>query len=447
MARTTTKIGATKTGASKNSARVAGVRRTSPARGSAGRKAAAPTLGLAQRFGNFLVDVGGQAFSAQSRDFYMLLGVTAILAVIGVIMVFSASYVDSLAAHSWAYTDGAHQLVFVLIGVCALTFFSLAKLAWVERIILPLYGVFVVIQLSVFVFGKEVNGNKNWIVIGGFSIQPSEFFKITLCLFLAWFIAKNQQDIDDRNLWLKAGIMLAVPIAIIMVQKDMGTSIIIVAAYIGLAVLAGLPARLLTFTLLAASVLGFFALRFGSSTRWPRIMAWLFPDNPDPLDYNWQQNHGVWAIAAGRLTGVGLGNSKMKWSWIPEIQSDFIFAIIGEELGLIGCIVIIALFVILINTLIRISLRTSDMFSRLYVQGVATWLAAQSLINIAVVLDLLPVLGVPLPLISSGGSSMVATMSAIGIALAVERDNHAGQALGFVPQRPRFATTGKGRRA
>ncbi|MDE2592440.1 MAG: cell division protein FtsW [Actinomycetales bacterium] len=409
---------------------------------------ATPNLGPAQRFGNFLLDVGGRAFSAQSRDFYMLLGVTAILAVIGVIMVFSASYVDSLAAHSWAYTDGLHQLIFVIGGVCALTFFSLTKLAWVERIILPLYGFFIVVQLSVFVIGKEVNGNKNWIALpGGFSLQPSEFFKITLCLFLAWFISKNQQDIDDRNLWLKAGIMLAVPIAIIMAQKDMGTSIIIVAAYIGLAVLAGLPARLLTFTLLAASVLGFLALRVGSSTRWPRIMAWLFPNNPDPLDYNWQQNHGVWAIAAGRLTGVGLGNSKMKWSWIPEIQSDFIFAIIGEELGLIGCLVIIVLFVVLINTLIRISLRTKDLFSRLFVQGVATWLAAQSLINIAVVLDLLPVLGVPLPLISSGGSSMIATMSAIGIVLAVERDNQAGQAMGFVPQRPKFVAATRGRRA
>jgi cell division protein FtsW len=421
-------------------------RATKPVRGNrASAAAAAPTPG--QRFVNFVTDVAARAFRAQSRDFYMLLGVTAILAVIGIVMVFSASYVDSLASHSWAYTDGTHQFIFVVAGVILLTFFSLVRISWIERIILPIYGVFVVVQLSVFVIGKEVNGNKNWIPLpGGFSLQPSEFFKITLCLFLAWLIAKNQQDIDDRNLWIKAAVMLVVPIGIIMVQRDMGTSIIIVAAYVGLAVLAGLPGRLLAFTLVFGSVLGFLALRMGSSSRWPRIMAWMFPNNPDPLDYNWQQNHGVWAIAAGRWTGVGLGNSKMKWSWIPEIQSDFIFAIIGEELGLIGCLVIIALFIILINTLIRISMRTRDLFSKLFVQGVATWLAAQSLINIAVVLDLLPVLGVPLPLISSGGSSMLATMAAIGIVLAVERDNQAGHAVGFVPQRPRFATPVRSKR-
>lgn len=414
------------------------------ARNASVSKAKTPTLSPAQRFVSFVLNFGGTAFRGQSRDFYMLLGVTVILALIGVVMVFSASYVDSLASHSWAYTDGAHQLAFVVGGFVLLTFFSRTRIDWVERIIVSLYVFFVVLQLAVFVLGKEVNGNKNWIPLGGgFSIQPSEFFKITLCLMLAWFISRNQKDLDDRNMWLKAAAMLAVPILIIMIQKDMGTSIIIVAAYVGMAVLAGLPGRLLAFTLVTGSILGFLALRMGSSSRWPRIQAWLFPNNPDPLDYNWQQNHGIWAIAAGRITGVGLGNSKMKWSWIPEIQSDFIFAIIGEELGLIGCAVIIALFVILINTLIRISMRTQDLFSKLFVQGVATWLAAQSLINIAVVLDLLPVLGVPLPLISSGGSSMFATMAAIGIVLAVERDNQAGYAVGIVPQRPKFATSGR----
>jgi cell division protein FtsW (lipid II flippase) len=154
-------------------------------------------------------------------------------------------------------------------------------------------------------------------------------------------------------------------------------------------------------------------------------MAWLNPNAPDPNGYNWQSEHGMWALSAGRIFGAGLGESKMKWSWIPEVENDFIFAIIGEELGLVGALVVIALFGALTIFFLNIYNRTSDLFSKYVVGAIMLWIIFQALVNIAVVLRLLPVLGVPLPLISAGGSSLVATLAGIGIVLSIERENHA----------------------
>jgi cell division protein FtsW (lipid II flippase) len=154
-------------------------------------------------------------------------------------------------------------------------------------------------------------------------------------------------------------------------------------------------------------------------------MAWLNPNAPDPNDYNWQSQHGIWALAAGGIGGVGLGNSKLKWSWIPEAENDFIFAIIGEEEGLLGAVAVIALFIFMGFLFKRIAERTVDIYSRSVVIGVGIWILGQALVNIAVVLNLLPVLGVPLPLISAGGSSLAANLVAIGIVLSIERENQA----------------------
>ena len=415
--------------------------------GSANRSQVSGRTSFSERLANAAMNLRFRAFSGQSRDFYLLLSVTGVLAAIGIIMVFSASYVDALAADNWAYTDGLHQLIFAVAGAVMLTFFLIWPISWVKRMTIYVLIFSIIAQLAVFVIGREINGNKNWIpLLFGFTLQPSEFLKISLALFLAWWLTKHRDDLDDRKVWMQAGWRVGIPVGIVLIQKDLGTSIIIVAMLVGLAVLAGLPRKLLLFVIGAAAILTPLLLRFGSSTRWPRIQAWLFPDMPDPMGYNWQQDHGVWAIAAGRLGGVGLGNSKMKWSWIPEVQNDFIFAIIGEETGMIGCLVVLALFGTLVFTMIRIANRSTDQFSKLFVQGVAVWIAAQATINIAVVLDLLPVLGVPLPLISSGGSSMFATLSAIGIVLGVERNNHAGYDVGVAPRRLGRATISTRRR-
>jgi cell division protein FtsW (lipid II flippase) len=192
---------------------------------------------------------------------------------------------------------------------------------------------------------------------------------------------------------------------------------------------AGLPRQLVN----AYAVLALIAIpviMFSNSSRRGRIMAWLNPEAADPNDYNWQTTHGIWAFAAGGIQGVGLGQSKLKWSWIPEAENDFIFAIIGEETGLIGALALIALFIFLAIMLIRVATRTRDFYRRMVVLGVMFWITIQAFINIAVVLTLLPVLGVPLPLISAGGSSLLATLMALGVVLGIERENHA---LGPIP--------------
>jgi cell division protein FtsW (lipid II flippase) len=253
--------------------------------------------------------------------------------------------------------------------------------------------------------------------------------KVALILHLANYLTKNENDLDIPKVWWQALIVPLGGMVLVMAGKDLGTVIVMFALTIGLLALAGLPARIAGAIALATAVLTPMLLSLGSGSRWGRILAWMNPSAADPNGYNWQSEHGIWAIAAGGIFGQGLGQSKMKWSWIPEVENDFIFAVIAEELGLIGALAVIGLFVFLMVALVKVYQRTADQFSRYVVLGVMAWIILQALINIAVVLRLLPVLGVPLPLISAGGSSILATLGAIGIVLAIERENHARPAV------------------
>jgi cell division protein FtsW (lipid II flippase) len=208
-----------------------------------------------------------------------------------------------------------------------------------------------------------------------------------------------------------------------LMSRDMGTALVMALVVFGILFLTGVPMELLRWPItIGIGAAGIGLLLAGS--RIARFQAWLSPGTDDATPYDWQSEHGIWALAAGRLNGVGLGNSKLKWSWIPEVDNDYIFAIIGEEWGWIGATLIIVLFVLIINRIRMISLETKQTFERMLVLGIMVWIAVQTMVNIAVVIKWLPVLGVPLPLISSGGSSLIATMLAIGVVLAVDRENH-----------------------
>jgi cell division protein FtsW len=208
----------------------------------------------------------------------------------------------------------------------------------------------------------------------------------------------------------------------VVLGGDLGTVIILVAIVLGTLFFAGVRLRfLLPPIVLIALAAAAIALSGGS--RQDRIAAWQSGCSTD-ADYNglcWQTLHGWWALASGGIFGVGLGNSKAKWSWLPEADNDFIFAIIGEELGLLGAIVVLALFVVLAISFVRIIRASNDPVARITVSAVMTWILVQAFVNIAVVLGLLPVLGVPLPLISAGGSALVTTLFAIGIVLSYAR--------------------------
>jgi cell division protein FtsW len=367
-----------------------------------------------------------RVLSAQSRDFYILISLTAFLAVFGVFMVLSSSFIDALKTDNNAFSIFFKQSVSAVAGFVALSVVSLLRTSSIRKLMIPFAGFWVVVQLLV-VFtpiGVSVNGNRNWIRLFGFTIQPSEFLKLAMILLVAQLIYSKRDELDDlKSSWLpvllvSGGIMLTV-----LGGRDVGTVIVMALILVGMAVLAGLPRIVAIGVGLLGAVLVPLIMR-SSESRWGRVMAWLFPDAPDPNDYNWQSTHGIWAFAAGGIGGVGLGQSKLKWSWIPEAENDFIFAIIGEEMGLIGALLVIVLIIYMAILFIRIAMKTTDLFKRLVVLGIMLWISVQSFVNIAVVLTLLPVLGVPLPLISAGGSSMLASLLAIGVVLAIERENH-----------------------
>lgn len=366
-----------------------------------------------------------RAFRAQSIHFYRLLGVTLFLVAFGVIMVLSASSIDSLVANRNSFAVAGKQLFFAAAGLVALSFVSLMSTDFIKSKAKLVFVGAMALQVAVLFVGKEINGNRNWIdVFGLFTIQPSEFLKIAVILHISVYLAQQYDYLDDPKVWQRVLVIAAAAMALVLFGRDLGTVIIMTITFIGLMALAGMPNKLLRLVGVIL-LIGVPLALMSSSSRIGRITAWLNPNGPDPLNYNWQAEHGMWALAAGRIFGSGLGESKMKWSWIPEVENDFIFAIIGEELGLIGALVVIVLFVFLTFSFLRIMQRTNDPFKRNVVMGIMIWIVFQALVNIAVVLRLLPVLGVPLPLISAGGSSLISALGAIGVVLAIERENHA----------------------
>jgi cell division protein FtsW len=357
----------------------------------------------------------------QSPRYYTLLIIVAFLVVVGLIMVLSSSAIDSIKAGNSGFAIFISQGRSALLGILAMVAAALIPFDFLRKQIPWLFVGSIILQLlTITVLGHSVNGNKNWINLGIINLQPSEIIKLTMILYLAEFLTNRDRELSFTKTWMQPfGVSLAA-ILTVLGGKDLGTAMVMVAILVGVLTFAGLP-RVWFWRIAGFLAVGIWiALQQGGS-RMGRIMAWLHPDWPDPNQYNWQQDHAMWAFASGGWTGVGLGKSQLKWSWIPEAENDFIFAIIGEEGGLIFSIFIVALFVWLTYTLLFTAENNSDSFSRYLIQGVMIWIAVQSTINIAVVLDWLPVLGVPLPLISAGGSSLVMLLAAFGLVLGAER--------------------------
>ena len=363
-------------------------------------------------------------FQAESIYFYRLAGLTGFLVVFGLVMVLSSSSIDSLVANRDAFYVFSRQSLYAAIGLALMLFVSSLKLPIIQNLVKAAVIFGFALQLSVPFIGISVNGNTNWISIAGFTLQPAEFLKVALIMYIAWFVSNREHELDDaRRVLLPVLIVGGAALALVMLGRDLGTAIIIALIVFGTLAIVGAPLRPLSQILLAVALAGLLAA-MSSSSRMARITAWLNPGSATSEAFNWQYEHGTWALAAGGVFGVGLGNSKMKWSWIPEVENDFIFAVIGEELGLIGALVVIGLFALLISSLIGIMNRSESTFGKVLIVGVIVWIASQTAVNIAVVLGVLPVLGVPLPLISAGGSSLIATLGAIGLVLAIEKDNH-----------------------
>lgn len=365
--------------------------------------------------------------------YYLILGAMTTLVVFGLIMVFSASSVSSLLNDQASYSVFARQALFAVIGAAVAAGASRLPLAWWKRLSLPVFLGSVVLLGLVFVpsLGVEVGGNRNWLRLGPIQIQPAELGKLALVLVGAMVFANKGRLVGlIRHAILPYLIpVAAIIIALVLGGHDLGTALVMFAIVGAVLAVSGVRGR---FFLLAGTVgaLGVAYLVQTSDNRMARIANFLSPAcQADPDGWCGQSVHGMYALADGGWWGVGLGASKEKWDWLAEAHNDFIFAIIGEELGLPGTLVILFLFAVIAWGCYRLMVRTRDRFVRIATAGIMAWLLAQAIINIGAVIGLLPVIGVPLPLVSAGGSSLVTTMLALGILLCFARNEPGCRAL------------------
>ncbi|GAB3689305.1 putative lipid II flippase FtsW [Angustibacter aerolatus] len=353
--------------------------------------------------------------------YYLLLGATLCLLVIGLVMVLSASSVTSLTKTGSSFTTFKSQAVFAALGVPLMLVASRLSLRTWQRLGWGMVVATVVAQALVFSpLGVEVNGNRNWIELAGQRLQPSEGLKLALVVWGATVLCRKRALLDRAShvvvpLLFPVG---ALALGLVLLGHDLGTTLILLMVLAALLFAAGAPARMfVTAGLASAALVAVFVVT--SENRMARLGTWLHCT--DSLGACMQPIHGKYALADGGFWGVGLGASREKWSWLPEAHNDFIFAIIGEELGLPGTLVVLALFLALGYACFRMVTRTSDLFVRIATAAAMAWLLGQMLVNVGAVIGMLPVIGVPLPLVSSGGSALIVTLVLLGMLMSFAR--------------------------
>jgi cell division protein FtsW len=359
----------------------------------------------------------GRVLDRPLTSYHLVRGVTCLLLALGLVMVLSASSVMSAYATGSSYSIFLKQAVWVLVALPCAWVAARLPLTLVRR----LSGLFLLATLALLLLtftplGIEVNGNRNWVSFGGpFRIQPSEVAKLALVLWLAALYQRKGRRLSEwRHLLWPMAPVSAVVAGLVVAQRDLGTALVLFAVILGMLYVVGAPLRLFAGAFLAVGALAMFLVSL-SSSRVERLTNFANPF-ADYQDTGWQAAHGFFALANGGWWGVGLGASTQKWGGkLPEAHNDFIFAIIGEELGLFGTLVVLMLFGLLGYAGLRIATRTRDPFARYAAAGVTIWLTAQAMINIGMVLGLLPVIGIPLPLVSYGGSALVPSLVALGL--------------------------------
>ncbi|MCL2423748.1 MAG: FtsW/RodA/SpoVE family cell cycle protein [Micrococcales bacterium] len=382
--------------------------------------------------------------------YYLLIGSTALLLVLGLVMVLSSSSVDSIVAGKSPYATFVDQTKYALIGLPLLLLATRLTTAWQSR--LAWFGLVGALAFQTLVFvpgiGCGAGGNQNWVCAPGFSAQPSEAVKLALALWLGIVLVRKQPLLGQvRHVVVPALVGAGVAIGAVMAGKDLGTTLVIALLVAGALFVAGVPMWMFTTGSVAAvAAVVVFIAADGGSNRNQRISSWL-GECTDSAGLCFQTDHGTWALASGGVFGLGLGESRQKWSYLPAAHNDFIFAIIGEELGLLGTLLVLGLFAVLAIAMLRIVRHHPEPSARITTGAVFAWVVGQALINIAVVLRLAPVVGVPLPLVSAGGSALIMTMAALGVVISYARsDPQAAAALAARPGvlRRSIAVLGRG---
>ena len=373
--------------------------------------------------GQSRINLGAALRAGSDRTVAALYAITLLLVGFGLIMVLSSSSITSYVADQGFFGGFWRQATFAIVGLPLMLLAAAMPVAFWKRWAWMLLGVGILLQLLVFTpLGVEVYGNRNWIQIGGFGAQPSEALKLALVVWIGAVLLKKEPLLGQMRHEIIPVVVpgAVVVLGLVLLGRDLGTVLIMAALVLGAMYFGGISWQ----SLGVVAFGGLLAVVFFVVTS-PNRMARLFghaAGNDDYSGLGWQPLHGLWALAGGGLFGVGLGGSKAKWSWLPAADNDYIFAIIGEELGLIGALLVVALFIALAAVLLRVIARARDRFGKAVVGGILVWIVGQAFVNIGVVIGVLPVLGVPLPLISAGGTALIACLLAMGVVISIARD-------------------------
>jgi cell division protein FtsW len=370
------------------------------------------------RASGHLLELVRRTLERPLASYQLILGTSGLLLGLGLIMVLSASSVwsqEQLDSHDM-FGVFKKQFVFALVGLAGAFVAARLPLAVLRRLITPALVVIAALIVATYTpLGMEINGNRNWLHLGpGLQVQPSEFAKLAVVLWVANLYARRPPTTPQQMIVPMVPVT-AIVAALVVGQDDLGTALVLFAVIVGMLWIVGLPARYIGAVLAGLGVVSIYFIA-AAPYRVARLLSFLNPMS-DPDHTGYQAIHAFMGFARGGFWGVGLGGSRQKWGSLPEAHTDFILAIIGEELGLFGSLVVLLLFALFAVAGIRVAMRTKDAFVRYAAAGIVIWILSQAMINMGMVLGLLPVIGIPLPLISAGGSSLFATLVACGILL------------------------------
>lgn len=342
---------------------------------------------------------------------------TGVLVLLGLVMVLSASSVESFASSGSSFVYFQKQLMWVALGAVAYVIGTRIHYLRLRRAARAFYGVSVLLLIVVLIpgVGTSAGGSARWIALGPLTFQPSELAKLALVLFLAdAFTTKKEARLRDlRETLLPVLPAIGILAFLVMRQPDLGTTLLLGITGMGVLFVAGAPVRYISTMFLTGTALG---LAGAMMAPYRRARIWAFMDPwKDPLVTGYHTIQSLIALGSGGVFGVGLGASRQKWLYVPNAHTDFIFAIIGEELGLMGTVTVVGIFGFVCYLGVRIAARAADRFGMLVAAGITIWISVQAMVNMGAVTGAMPITGVPLPLVSFGGSSLVVSMLAMGI--------------------------------
>jgi cell division protein FtsW len=396
------------------------------------------TVGEAVRDG--LAGVGERVRAARAlldrplTSYYLIAGITTLLLCLGLVMVLSTASVADLSQGESPYKDFEVQLAGILVGVPIMWVAARCQPRLFRAAAYPLLAVSAIGLCLILIpgVGVQVNGASRWIALGPLTVQPSEIAKLALAVWGADLLARKEKLgmlADWRHMLLPLLPGTGVLAMLVMVGDDLGTTFILLLIFLALLWFIGTPGRVFV-GLLIFMLLVLLLLAVTESYRVKRLAGFWDTTGSNSTSVTWQSTQGKYALGSGGIFGVGLGASREKWGWLPESTSDFIFAIIGEELGLVGTLCVTALYGGLAFAGLRVARRAPDTFSRLLTGTITVWIVGQAVVNIGAVIGVTPITGVPLPLVSQGLSSVLVTMVGLGMLMSfARREPGAAQAL------------------